>query len=95
MHAKYKVDLNSVLGCQIEDFDYNVVCDNFAEAKDYTVDAFEMVIDRLSLLCQQIRAAGSYEDLDLGWWQPLFEEIEAGDQLEESKNVLNEEESHE
>jgi hypothetical protein len=91
MQAKYKVDLNSVLGCQMEDFDYNVVCDDFAQAKEYAVDAFEMVIDRLTLLCQQIRAAGSFEDLDIGWWQPLFEEIEAGDQLEELKNLINEE----
>jgi hypothetical protein len=76
MHMKYKVDLNSVLGCQMDDFDDNVVCDNFGEAKEYALDAFEQMIDRLAVLCEQIRAAGTFENLDLGWWEPLFEKIE-------------------
>jgi hypothetical protein len=76
MHEKYKVDLNSVLGCQMEDFDYNVVREDFSEPKEYALDAFDQVIDRLTLLCQQIRAAGTFEDLDLAWWEPLFERIE-------------------
>jgi len=95
MQAKYNVDLNSVLGCQMEDFDDNLVCDDFAQAKEYAVDAFEMVIERLTILCEQIRAAGSFEDLDLGWWEPLFEKIDAGDQLEQLENLINEEESRE
>jgi hypothetical protein len=76
MQAKYKVDLNSVLGCQMDDFDGNLICDDFSEAKEHAVDAFEQVIDRLTVLCEQIRAADSFEDLDLGWWEPLFEKIE-------------------
>ena len=46
MEAKYTIDLNSVLGCQMEDFDDNVVCDDFVQAKEYAIDAFEMVIER-------------------------------------------------
>ncbi len=67
MQAKYNVDLNSVLGCQMEDFDDNVVCDDVGQAKNYAVDAFQMVIERLTNLCEQIRAADSFEDLEIGW----------------------------
>jgi len=77
---KYQVHLDSVLNCQMEDYEFNVTCEHFDEAKKYALDAFEEVIDRLTILCKQIKAAESFEDLDLGWWEPLFEKIEGDDQ---------------
>jgi hypothetical protein len=83
MPEKYKVDLNSVLGCQMDEYDPVVVCEDFDKAKEYALDAFETVIDRLTCLCEEIKAAESFEDLDLGWWEPLFEKIEGDDQASE------------
>jgi hypothetical protein len=80
MQQKYKVDLNSVLGCQLEDFDHEVICEDFGTAKECAIDAFERVIDRLMYLCEQIKAVDSLEALDIGWWQPLFQRIDGDDQ---------------
>ena len=80
---KYQVSLGSVLDCQMDGFDHTVVFDEFTQAKDFALDAFQGVIDRLTALCEQIREAESYEDLDLGWWEPLFEEIEGDNQSSE------------
>jgi len=80
---KYQVSLGSVLDCQMDGFDHTVVFDEFTQAKDFALDAFQGVIDRLSALCEQIGEAESYEDLDLGWWEPLFEEIEGDNQSSE------------
>jgi len=80
---KYQVSLVSVLDCQMDGFDHTVVFDEFTQAKDFALDAFQGVIDRLSALCEQIGEAESYEDLDLGWWEPLFEEIEGDNQSSE------------
>ena len=41
------------------------------------------MIDRLTDLCKQINEAESFEDLDLGWWEPLFEQIEGDNQSSE------------
>jgi hypothetical protein len=81
MPEKYQVNLDSVLDCQMDEYDHGVVCDDFGSAKSYALDAFETVIDRLSYLCEQIKAAKEFDDLDLGWWEPLFVEIEGKDQL--------------
>jgi len=70
---KYQVCLGSVLDCQMDGFDHTVVFDEFTQAKDFALDAFQGVIDRLTDLSKQIRGARSYEDLDLGGWEPLFE----------------------
>jgi len=80
---KYQVSLGSVLDYQMDGFDYTVVFDEFTQAKEFALDAFQGVIDRLTALCEQIREAESYEDLDLGWWEPLFEEIEGDNQSSE------------
>jgi hypothetical protein len=85
VQAKYKVDLDSVLGCQMDGVEHYVVCDNFAEAKQCALDAFDQVIDRLTGLCEQIRSADAFEDLDLGWWEPLFEKIEGDSHAEEKQ----------
>jgi hypothetical protein len=85
VQAKYKVDLNSVLGCQMDGVEHHVVCENFGEAKACAVDAFELAIDRLTYLCEQIKAADAFEDLDLGWWEPLFEKIEGDSHAEEKQ----------
>ena len=50
-----------VLDCQMDGFDHTVVFDGFTQAKDFALDAFQGVIDRLSDLCEQIREAESYE----------------------------------
>jgi hypothetical protein len=43
------------------------------------------VIDRLTYLCEQMRAAQKFEELDLGWWEPLLEEVHAeGQWIDES-----------
>ncbi len=81
--AKYQVNVDSVLDCQMEDYECSVKCKDFDEAKKYALDAFETVIDRLTYLCEQIREAEDFEDLDLGWWEPLFEKIEGADQSSE------------
>ena len=57
MIERYRVNLDSVLDCQMDDYNYNVKCKDFAEAKEFVLDAFETVIDRLTYLCEQIRAA--------------------------------------
>ena len=80
---KYQVSLGSVLDCQMDGFDHTVVFDEFTQAKDFALDAFQGVIDRLTALCEQIREATSYDDLDLGWWEPLFEQIEGDNQSSE------------
>jgi hypothetical protein len=80
---QYQVDLGSVLDCQIDDLDRRPVFSDFAEAKEYAVEAFEVVIDRLTDLCKQIREATSYSELDLGWWEPLFEQIDHGEKRDD------------
>ena len=80
---KYQVCLCSVLDCQMDGFDHKVVFDEFTQAKDFALDAFQGVIDRLTDLCKQINEAESFEDLDLGWWEPLFEQIEGDNQSSE------------
>jgi hypothetical protein len=77
MTERYRVHLDSVLECQMDDYNYDVKCKDFAEAKEYVLDAFETVINCLTYLCEQIRAAEEFDDLALGWWEPLFEEIES------------------
>jgi hypothetical protein len=86
---KYQVSLGSVLDCQMDGFDHTVVFDEFIQAKEFALDAFQCVLDRLSALCEQIREATSYDDLDLGWWEPLFEQIEGDNQSsEESRQTI-------
>jgi len=63
---KYQVRLGSVLDCQMDGLDHKVVFDQFTQAKEFALDAFQVVIDRLTDLCEQIRGARSYEDLHLG-----------------------------
>ena len=73
----------------MDGFDHTVVFDEFTQAKDFALDAFQGVIDRLTDLCKQIRGAESSEDLDLGWWEPLFEQIEGDNQSsEESRRTI-------
>jgi hypothetical protein len=72
---KYQVNLDSVLDRQLDGLDRRAVFSDFAEAKEYALNEFQVVIDRLTDLCKQIREATSYEELDLGWWEPLFEQI--------------------
>ncbi|MGC1718195.1 MAG: hypothetical protein WA746_04350 [Isosphaeraceae bacterium] len=73
----------------MDGFDHKVVFDEFTQAKDFALDAFQGVIDRLTALCEQIREATSYDDLDLGWWEPLFEVIEVDNQSsEESRQTI-------
>jgi hypothetical protein len=82
---KYQVSLGSVL----DGFDHTVVFDEFTQAKDFALDAFQGVIDRLTALYEQIREPTSYDDLDLGWWEPLFEQIEGDNQSsEESRRTI-------
>jgi hypothetical protein len=90
--AKYQVNLDSVLDCQVDSFDHGVVFEAFGEAKEYALDAFESVIERLTELCEQIKAAESFEKLDLGWWEPLFEMItqeggSRGEQPQSSREI--------
>ncbi len=82
---KYQVSLGSVLDCQMDGFDHTVVFDEFIQAKEFALDAFQCVIDRLTDLCKQINEAESFENLDLGWWEPLFEQIEGDNQSSEEK----------
>lgn len=90
MKEKYQVNVDSVLDCQMEDYDDNVQCETFAEAKEYALDAFETVIDRLTYLSEQIRAAEKFNDLDLGCWEPLFKNIENGIQAADDAEVTKE-----
>ena len=85
--VKYQVNLDSVLDCQMEDFEHGVVFKDFGEAKEYAVTAFESVIDRLTYLCDQMKAAKEFEDLDLGYWEPLFEEIEGDSPAKENEHT--------
>jgi len=41
MQEKYKVDLNSVLGCQMDDYDLVEFCEDFDKAKVYALVAFK------------------------------------------------------
>ena len=59
----------------MDDFDHAVVFEEFGKAKEYALDAFESAIDCLTSLCEQIKVAESFEELDLGWWGPLFEKL--------------------
>ncbi len=80
---KFQVNVDSVLDCQMEDYEFNVTCDHFDEAKKYALDVFETVIDRLTYLCEQIGKAEDFYELDLGYWEPLFERIESDEQSSE------------
>ena len=89
MTERYRVHLDSVLECQMDDYNYNVKCKDFAEAKEFVLDAFETVIDRLTYLCEQLRAAKEFDDLDIGFWEPLLEEIECDSRpAEDSKEIV-------
>ena len=90
MTEKYRVNLDSVLDFQMDDYNYNVKCEDFSEAKEFVLDAFGTVIFRLTYLCDQIREAKEFDDLDLGWWEPLIEKIESQDQLakQDSKEIV-------
>ena len=86
---KYQVNLDSVLNCQMDGFDYVVVCEDCDKAKAGALDAFETVSVRLTYLCEQIRTAEDFDDLDLGWWEPLFKKIEGDDQSsEENRHTI-------
>jgi hypothetical protein len=66
----------------MEDCEFDVDFEDFDEAKEYILCAFTRVIDCLSYLCEQIRAAKEFEELDLGWWEPLLEKRD-GDESKE------------
>jgi hypothetical protein len=73
---KYRVHLDSVFECQLDDCEYNAGFEKFDDAKAFAVDAFERVIDCLTHLREQVTAAKEFDDLDLGWWEPLIERVE-------------------
>jgi hypothetical protein len=68
MRKKYPVCLGTVLDCLMGDLELEdeVRFDNFVEAKDYVPDAFKEAIDSLTGLCEEIREANHFEDLDQG-----------------------------
>jgi hypothetical protein len=80
--APYRVHLDSVLDCQMDDYDHNVDYETFQEAKTYALDAFEIVIERLTYLCEQMKAAEKFDELDLGWWEPLIERLGGSPEVE-------------
>jgi hypothetical protein len=73
--AKYRVNLDSVLECQLEESDYAVTCETFDEAKEFVLDVFKTVIGCLTYLSEDIEAAKEFDDLDLSW-ESLIEKIE-------------------
>lgn len=76
---KIRVDLQSVLHCQMGDYDVeDVVFDQFDEAKAHVLHAFGEAMKTLRYICEGVEKAQSFEDLDLGWWEPLFEKVEEG-----------------
>jgi hypothetical protein len=70
----YRVDLASVLDPDAlidvrgDETDYA----RFEDARDFAAGVLEGVLDQLTNLVGQLRAAGRFEDLDLGWWEPLI-----------------------
>jgi hypothetical protein len=75
--SKIRVDLRSVLDCQMAEYREDAAeFEEFEGAKQYVLHAFGQVITRLQHLSEQIEEAQSFEELNLGWWEPLFEQIE-------------------
>jgi|GEM_PF-4022514 len=74
-----RVDWHSLFDELAGDFDADdVEFTSFAELKDYVICGLAEQISRLSEIAEQVRAADRFEDLDLGWWSPLIEQIEDG-----------------
>jgi hypothetical protein len=79
----YRVDWHSLLDHQVsfwfideQDEDQEVDFESFDEAKEYVVEGLGQVIGGLDDLRQQVSRAECFDDLDLGWWSPLIEEID-------------------
>ena len=73
-----RVDWHSLLGAIASDFDDgDVEFDSFAELKACVLIRLEAQINLLSMIGEQIRTANRFEELDMGWWSPLLEQVEA------------------
>ena len=81
----YRVDLRSVLeglmgGPQLEIEDF----DDYSEARSYVIEQLQPWIDELQALLEELRRAEGFDDLDLGWHEPLLEEVGDAETLAET-----------
>ncbi len=76
--SRFRVDWHSLLDHQVNYFFHDEETDfkSFDEAKEYVVEGLKRVVACLDELGKQVRRAGCFDDLDLGWWEPLIEEID-------------------
>jgi hypothetical protein len=78
----YQVDWHSLLDslCNMY-FEKEEITEygSFDEAKEYVREGLSVVLAILGEISQQVSEAHTFENLDLGWWEPLIEEIVAGD----------------
>jgi hypothetical protein len=74
----YRVDWHSLLDHQVHYFfEYEETdFDSFDEVKDFVLEGLRRVLAELTYLTTQLRQAESFDQLDLGWWEPLIEEID-------------------
>lgn len=75
--SRLRVDWHSLLDHQVSYFfdDEETDFDSFEEVKENVVVGLSRVVACLEDLAGQVRRAEGFDDLALGWWKPLIEEI--------------------
>jgi hypothetical protein len=75
--GRYYVDLRSVINGLSGDYcEDTLEIDGFEAARDHAVDALEYGIAVLVGLVKELKGAENFEDLDLGWHEPLLTEAD-------------------
>ena len=76
--AAYLVHLDYLVYCQMGEHEHDVKVATFERAKQYALDGFQTLIKRLTFMCEQLKAAEQFDDLDFGLWEPvIMERIDA------------------
>jgi hypothetical protein len=79
--GRYCVDPRSVINALSGDYwEDTLEIDGFEAARDHAVDALEYGIAVLVGLVKELKEAEDFEDLDLGWHEPLLTEADFGAQ---------------
>jgi hypothetical protein len=68
----YLVHLDYLVHSEMDEHD--VRCDTFEAAKTYALEGVQTLIGRLNDMCEQLKAAEKFDDLDPSWWEPIIME---------------------
>jgi hypothetical protein len=90
--TRYRVDWHSLLDQQVSLHFHDVgdlpVFDSFEAAKDFVLDGLKTVINELTYVQERVDGAEDFDDLDLGWWEPLIEEVDEDEQDEHGSSEI-------